>query len=257
MRFSRLVLIPAALMAVGCIQGQRVIKVNADGSGTIVDTVSLGAQARQMMAAMEEMDKAPAAEKKNKKAEKLKAMAASMGEGVSYVSQEPGKDGAEKITYAFKDISKLKVDWSPDPSESDSKAPKDPLTFRFVRQGGNSILTVVQPAKAAAKAEGKPKPKPEEMAQQMGMMKAMMAGLKMSGILEVNGRIVKTNSPYAAGPVVTLMEIDFDQLVADEASFKKLAEIDDPSTADPKVMAGIKGVKVHTQPEIVIEFAAR
>ena len=48
MRASRLLVIPALLATVGCMQGQRLIKVNADGSGTIVDTVKLGEQARSM-----------------------------------------------------------------------------------------------------------------------------------------------------------------------------------------------------------------
>jgi hypothetical protein len=258
MRFQRVFLAFAFLTSLACMQGQRVVKVNLDGSGTIVNTVTLSEQARGMMSAMENMDKSSPADKKAKKTEKLKAAAATMGEGVSFVSFEAGNDGSEKVTYAFKDLTKLKIDWSPSPSDSDAKPAADPVSFRFARQGANSVITVVQALKAEKKpAADKPKPKPEEMAQQMAMMKSMMAGLKMSGILEVNGRLVKTNSPYATGSSVTLLEIDFDQVAADPASMQKLAEIDDPTKADPKVVAGIKGVKVNTLPELTIEFAPK
>lgn len=258
MRIERVLLLPAFLAAAACMQGQRVVKVNLDGSGTIVDTVTLSEQARGMMSAMDEMDKSSPAEKKAKKTEKLKAAAATMGEGVSFVSLDLGKDGAEKITYAFKDVTKLKIDWSPNSSDTDSKPGSDLATFRFVRQGANSVLTVVTPPKVEKKdATAKPKPKPEEMEKQMAMMKGMMAGLKVSGVLEVNGRIVKTNGAYVAGPAVTLLEVDFDQIAADPASFKALTETDSSTVPDPKVLALMKGVKINTLPELTIEFAAK
>ena len=71
MRVSRLMLVPALMLAAGCMKGQRTIKVNADGSGTIVDTIKLGEQAKGMLASMESMDKATPAEKKAKKDTKL------------------------------------------------------------------------------------------------------------------------------------------------------------------------------------------
>lgn len=253
MRMSRLMLAPALLLAAGCMQGQRVIKVNADGSGTIVDTVKLGEQARSMMASMEQMDKTPAAEKKAKKDAKLKEQAAAMGEGVSFVSLQTTKDGAEQITYSFKDVSKIKVDTTPSPSDSKSdmksESKEEPLTFRFSRAGGNSLLTVVFP-KPKASAEKKPAPKPEELTQAVAMMKGMMAGLKMSSVVEVNGKIVKTNSPYAAGSRVTLLEMDFDQL--DEAGLKVLASSGDgPPSAS--ALKNVKGLKA-SDGEITVEF---
>lgn len=259
MRLARLALIPAVLTTAACLEGQRLVTLNADGSGTIVDTVKLGEQARAMLSGFEESDKTPAADKKAKLKEKLTARAAAMGEGVTLVSFEPaGKDGAEKTTYAFKDVTKVKIAPMPDPSNDDSKEQKNPISFRFARAGSSSTLTIAIPQKTAEKGVSpKPKPKPEEAAQGIAMMKAMLKGLKMSCVLEVNGTLVKTNSPYAAGPRVTLMEVDFDQLAADEQALRKLQELDDPSQADPKLIAGLKGLKVHTQPEVTVEFSGK
>jgi hypothetical protein len=254
MRATRLMLVPALLMAAGCMKGQRTIKVNADGSGTIVDTVSMGEEAKSMKAAMEQMDQSPAADKKAKSQEKLKSRAASMGEGVAFVSNETAKDGTEKTVWSFKDISRLKLDPMPFVSDGESSSKEEPLTFRFAKSGGGSVLTVVFPKeKPAASTEAKPAPKPEEEAQAIAMMKGMLAGLKMTSQLEVNGRVVKTNSPYAAGSTVTLMEIDFDQI--DEAGLKKL-QLSGKSQPPAAVLKSIKGLK-FSEGEVAVEFAAK
>jgi hypothetical protein len=254
MRVSRLMLVPALMLAAGCMKGQRVIKVNADGSGTIVDTIKLGEQAKGMLASMEQMDKTPAAEKKAKKDGKLKAAAAAMGEGVTFVSLVDSKDGGEQITYAFKDVTKIKVDSTPNPSSNDSSSSsskEEPLTFRFARQGANPLLTVVFP-KAKPSTEKKPEPKPEEMQQAIGMMKGMMAGLRMTTLVEVNGKLIKTSSPWGAtGNQVTLLDIDFDQL--DEAGLKVLAS-SGSEPPSPAALKGVKGLKVNDG-EVTIEFA--
>ena len=114
---------------------------------------------------------------------------------------------------------------------------------------GLSVVTVVFP-KSKASDGPKEAPKPEELQQAMAMMKGMMAGLKMKTLLQVNGAVVKTNSPYAAGSDVTLMEVDFDQL--DEAGLKNLAASgkDMPSPAELK---GVKGLKINDG-EVSVEF---
>jgi hypothetical protein len=257
-------LLPAALLAAGCFQGQRVNKVNADGSGTITDTVTLGEQAREMMTAMSDMAKSTPEEKKAKKDAKLKSLAEAMGPGVTVASVSPSvKNGPETVTYAFKDITKIKIDAMPDIAEGDSKSEaKEPLTFRLEKKGASSVVTVVgagpkpgekKPEKPAGKGgadEDKPDPG-------MAMMKTMMKGLKTTTVIEVNGKIAKTNAAHVEGSRVILLDLDFDQIAADEATFKKFAKIggDDPKNMDPAVLAGLKGIKVQTVPEVSIEFA--
>jgi hypothetical protein len=253
MRVSRFVLIGSLLVTAGCFQGQRLIKLNVDGSGTIVDTIKLSEQAKGMLAGFEQADKSSPAEKKAKKETKLKERAAKMGEGVSLVGFDVAADGSEKMTYAFKDINKLKVGNGPSPSDSDSDSKEDPFTFKFAKTGASSTLTVLSPKPKPSDKPAEKKPeKPEEAAQQIAMLKSMMAGLKMSMAVEVNGRLIKTSSPHSAGSTVTLLELDFDQL--DEAGLKKMAAAGD--APDPSVFKGVKGVKISGQ-ETTIEFAAK
>ena len=132
MRIGTLAIVPMVLATVGCFQGQRTFKVNGDGSGTIVDTVKLGEQAKGMLQGMAQMDQSSPAEKKAKKKAKYDATAAAMGEGVTFVSVAPSKDGGEVTTYAFKDINTLRAVGMPNP-DADSTSKDEPLTFKLAR----------------------------------------------------------------------------------------------------------------------------
>ena len=254
-----LALLPAVLVTVGCFQGQRTIRVKADGSGTITDTLVLGEQMKAMMAMADAQPKDKEAQAKEKA--KNEASAQAMGPGVTFVSEEKTATGIKSV-YAFKDISTVKVGVSPGPDSGDSPGGKkeQPLTFKLARQGSKSVLTIVQPQ--PAKAEAPPADAPAGM-QDMGMamwsmMKPMMKGLVIKTVLEVEGALVKTNSPYAAGSAVTLLELDFDKITADEANFKKFTKAgEDPSTLDPKLLQGVKGIKVSPATEITVEFTGK
>jgi hypothetical protein len=252
-----LAMVMGGLMAGGCIQAQRTIKVNADGSGSAVDTAKL----MGMAAAMKDMGDQSAQAKVNKEAAAKKKAAA---QGLTFVKSET-VDGVETTTYTFKDISQVRISTSPAfPNEKDEEkdAKKDdPLTFKLARSGNKSTLTVVVPKdKPAEKKEGekaeKKKSSPEEEKQAMAMMKGMMAGLRIATVVEVNGAIAKTTAPYPPqGSTVTLMEIDFDQLGED--GFKKLSELEDqPGPPTPEQLKGLKGVK-FTEGEVVIEFSGK
>lgn len=254
MRILRITVVPCLLlMSAGCFQGQRTFKVNADGSGLIVDTTKLGVQAQGMLAGLEGMDQTSAAEKKAKKAAQLAEKAAGMGEGVSFVSSEPGKDGVEVVTYAFKDITKVKASAMPAPNEGASSK-DEPAVFRLVRNAaGNMVLTIssARGKSSGAAVETPARKSAAEITQQITMMKAMMAGLKIQSVVEVNGTLVKVSGAQAAGSAVTLMEMDFDAL--DAAALQKLAEAESDGPPTPALLKGIKGIKV-SDPEVTIEF---
>ena len=249
------------LLAGGCIQGQRAIKVNADGSGTVVDTTKLIG----MAAAMKDMGNTSTAQAKVNREVEIKKKAAA--QGLTFVSIENGADGVEKVTYSFKDITKATLSRSAEmPNQKDEKeasAGKDDLlTFRMARTGNTATLTVVVPKDKPSekksdtdKKDAKPS-SPEEEKQAMAMMKGMMAGLKLSTVVEVNGRIVKTTAPYPPeASTVTLMEMDFDQM-GDDGLARLAALSDQPGPPTPEQLKGLKGVK-FTEGEIVIEFSGK
>ena len=66
----------------------------------------------------------------------------------------------------------------------------------------------------------------------------------------MDGRIIKTNAPYVEGSRVTLMQIDFDKLLADDSALTKLQ-----GAKDIKSLAAVPGLKVVTEPTVTIEFS--
>lgn len=277
----------AATSLTGCITFLTEINVRGDGSGTMVQTITMNPEqlkesmegiAKQMGATTTELKEGP--EKETSKAsgegpfkeDDFKGRAADLGTGVTFISAEKidTKTAAGvRVTYAFKDINKLAVNPKPAAAMGTVGAGAssgDSLKFRFDRKpNGSAVLTVVfaQPKPEAARDEAAtPPPAPasnEESAQQMDMMKQMFKGLHVGMAVEVDGKVLKTNSPYVEGSKVTLMDIDFDPLLSDEQGFKALsAKLDTAMGDDRKVMAalrGIKGLKITTDPEIWIEFA--
>jgi hypothetical protein len=278
MRFPPHAILPLlALSTAGCIGFETVVKVKGDGSGTVVQTMTMSAETMEMMKSMKgegakvEVGAKPMA-LDAKDIEQAKAEAAKMGEGVTFVTAEP-IDTKEargiRTVYAFRDITKLKVSQKPSspggpPAPGGSEA-DDSMKFGFTKAAnGNAILAVSMPdLKAAA---GKPSPGAKTSAaaaeappEAIAMMKQMFKGLRIAIAIEPEGKLVQTNSPFVEGSRVTIMEMNFDSLVADEAKLKQFnAAMESGSIADAKrLMKGLQGVKISLDPEVKIEFAAK
>ena len=277
MRLRPLAILPLlALPTAGCIDFETLVKVKPDGSGTLVQTMTMSAETMTMMKSAkgdgpkaEVGDKPMALEAKD--IEQAKTEAAKLGEGVTFVKAEPIDTPQAKgmrATYAFKDVTKLKVSQKPTspggPAAPGAEAADETLKFGFAKgPSGNAILTVSMPdLKAAAAKPGSdkaPAKAPEVPPEAMAMMKQMFKGLRIAIAVEPEGKVVQTNSPFVEGSRVTLMEMRFDALLADEAKLKQFnAAMEGGSIADAKrLMKGLKGVKINLDPEVKIEFAGK
>lgn len=250
----------------GCLQMEQVVKLKPDGSGTVVETVVLS---KAGLASMEQMMGAlgPGQKKEGAGAvpdlydeAKLKAAASKMGEGVTFVSAEriDGEQGKGfKAIYAFTDINKLKLDQNPGEALAGNGGPKphgdkkEPILFQFDK-GSPAQLTLKMPA-----PDFKPKePQPEGMEDMaMQMMKQMFKDMHISLAVEVEGTISETNAEYRDGSRVTLMDMDFNKVMADPEKFKALAKANPQSLQEAKTLIkGLDGVKIETAPEVKIQF---
>ncbi len=280
-------IVVAAASLTGCITFLTEIKVRGDGSGTMVQTITLNPEqikasmegiAKQMGAAMTESkedlknDSSKASKEGPFKEGDLKGKAADMGPGVTFVSAETidTKTAAGvRVTYAFKDINQLAVNPKPEAAMGTAAAgasSQEALKFRFNRMpNGNAVLTILfahaKPDTKEQAATPPPPASPEESAQQTALIKQMFKGLHMGIAVDVEGKVVKTNSPYVEGSKVTLMDIDFDPLFSDEEGFKALsAKLEKAMGDDRKTMEalkGVKGLRIVTDPEVSIEFAPK
>ncbi len=262
----------------GCISSTTVVKVKPDGSGTIVRTTTMNsqmvAQMKQMVAEMaKSMGSTQSSESGDFFSEKEAiANAAKMGEGVKYVSSEKIKTSeAEGIraTYAFTDVTKLRIDEKPNtpgpPGAAMATLQSDSgqTAFRFTKLGsGNSLLTVVIPQKKEAKEASTAKLNAPEQSsadvppEQLAQMKEIFKGMKISMAVEVDGRLVKTNGAYVNGPRVTLLEMDFGQLLSDEGKLRAMSKIKSMEEAR-EALKDLRGFKIELGPEVTIEFAGK
>jgi hypothetical protein len=275
-RSRALALLAATLGLAGCFSDKTAMKVNADGSGTITVTTKMKAEAVKQMKEMAKSFGGENAKEPELFSEKeAREKVSKMGEGVEFVSYEPIKDKdseGQKVTYSFKDVTKLKLKETSGPPGGENQGFKaeaqseDPMTFKFAKQAnGHCLLTVVTPQKKL-KPDGAPEapaapgaaPGGEVPEEQLAMMKQMFAGLRITIELEVAGTLVKTNSPHVNGSTVTILDIDFEKMMTDMGKFKKLFATQPKSLEEAKAMIkDFPGVKVNLEPETTIEFAGK
>ena len=266
---SSLVCSFTALCLGGCLQIEKTVKLKTDGSGTIEETVvmskamveqmkAMGTQFSQGFGAKNEPAKKPK-EFSLLDEGKLKKEAAAMGAGVTFV-------GAKKVTtdtgegytatFAFTDINNLKIDQNPSSSApkmgTDTKPEKHEIIgFQFTK-GSPAELVITMPAQKFDRKD-KPDKKSNPAATQMAMQ--FFKDMKISIGIEVQGAITETNASYHDGSRVTLMEMDFNKLLADPKKFEEFSAMDAQTLEEAKkLLKQVPGVKVETNPQVRIKF---
>lgn len=257
-----LVFLLPALLA-GCLQLERTVQVNRDGSGVLIERLVMSNEIIEMAAGMQPEGK-PFSPRND---EELSGKAAQYGEAVRFLSakdvETPFGKGYE-ARYAFDDINGLRMgqdvkDSMPMPGGGDGDG-KEPKFTTFTMRGENPAeLLIHWPLDEAEDSQAEDTeqeplaPEDEQMA--MEMMKAMFDGMRMATHVEVMGDIVETNATHRSGSRVTLLDIDFGAMLADEGVLKAMAGDKPETMADlKKFMEMFPGLKLETEPEVTIRF---
>jgi hypothetical protein len=266
--FVRLLpVLAASLLLTGCITSITSIKLRPDGGGTFEQTLTMSAAAAAQAAAFAKNfggdTEGGKAEPEFFTEQEMKEAATKFGSGVTFVSSTPIKT-ADRVgrvaTYQFADITRLKIEQRPQAPDIPAAATaSEDVLFRFAKQpAGTSVLTVVFPdakleqaRNEAAKKQGTAKPAVDPA--QMEMMKKLLDGLRLEIAVDVLGTIVQTNSPHVQGSRVTLLEMDFKELLANDALIAKIGQPGSIEEAK-QLLAGVKGFKVNLDREVNIEF---
>ncbi len=242
----------------GCFQSHRVISVNKDGTGTIVETFMLSA----------DLGKMPGGESTYHDVDQLKSDASKYGEGVKYVSsravQKNSLRGYE-VTYSFPDIEKLTIAEDATAEMMDmgmGSSVQDILSFKF-HKGKKAKLEILFPKEELDEMpedmewedEEMEEFSEEEQQQAMQMAKALYADMEISTKIVVNGSITDSDANNIDGNEITLQEIIFAEMMKDEKSvllMKKMEEMQ--PTQMENIMMDFPGVKAETKDKIFIEF---
>ena len=254
-----IVLMVVLFVLSGCLQSHRTIHVKKDGSGTIEEKMLIGSMGSMMGGIMNSSD-----------VEKLKADAASFGEGVQYVSSkeitENDMSGYE-VVYSFADISKVKIDMNAAGKimqmgeESDIA---EYVTFDF-KKGKNAELKVIFPRDMddeSEQIEGEVWDEDEEVGagedeqdMAMQMAKSMYGNMEISIKIVIDVKITSTDATHIQENEVILQEIIFTEMLEDEKALKAMEKSEDMSDSERmKLIEDFPGVKVELKDEISIKF---
>jgi hypothetical protein len=255
LKHALLVILTGAL-ASGCLKSTTTIELKPDGSGTIVQENAVTAEALAMIkgfAASQNTKEVPqdlfSQEQALKTAEQM---------GVTFVSGEPTKTATHegyRALYKFDDITRIKFNMQQGPESVAGAASgsQPPFGFTFSRGASSSLLTIQMPEQAPGAFPGMPKGTSDadkaQAAQAMAMMKMMLKGMFVDVSLALDGRIIKSNATHVDGSKITLLQMDFDKMIADDAAMQKLE-----AATDLKALANVPGLKIATDPKLVIEF---
>jgi hypothetical protein len=267
MRALRLLgVLAATLSLTACLNSTTLVKLKADGSGTVEQTTLMNVAALKGMmgGANAQMNAGPMMNKAD-----LERAAAKMGKGVRLLSTEEvkGANGFQgtKAVFGFDDINQIQIAQDPGlGSGSTGTASDDPVKFKLTRNGTTSTLAIDYNDRAVgnvpASGAGSTGDMPDlTNPMMMNMIKTMFQGFRINMGLEVVGSIVKTNAEYVQGSHITLLDMDMGTLLGDEAQMKTLQGLagkfgPGASFADVKpYLKDIKGIKIDG-PSIRVEF---
>ena len=273
----------ALLGITGCLQVEKIVKLNPDGSGTIEETVVISKAFAEEMKQITSGLGALGGEKPATGAhppafnimdeKKLKEAAGKMGEGVTFVSAKPITTATGEgftAVYAFTDIRKINVSKDMNDSMPKSGGPglemkpktdkkEEPITFEFTKGAPSSLTIKLPPPDLTAKKSAEKKDEPAEAAggEEMAAMMAqqMFKDMKMTVAVEVAGKVAQTNAAHVAGSRVTLMEMDFNKVLANPGKFKALVKAQPKSLGEAEAqLKGVDGIKIETQPKVTVKF---
>ncbi len=254
----------------GCLEVKQEITVNKDGGGKITETVMISkAMLKQLNDIFSGLGSG-----KGKKSEKidiydkkkLEADAANYGPDVKYVSSKKvstkTKEGYE-VVYAFNDINNLKLnenpgDKGPKTSKDDkSDAKVENITFKF-EKGDPATLIVNFPPMAKAPKEKKKKgvkKDKEDEKKQIEEAREVFKDFYIDITIKPEGEIVETNATYRDGNTITILEMDFDELLKDEKQFESFAKKETETVEETKaLLKNLPGFKVETNKKVIIKF---
>jgi hypothetical protein len=261
----RLALVAAlSLPLAGCFQSSTVIHVKADGSGTIEQRTVLTPAAVEQLRTFAILGGGNPDTVDPTSEANVRAMAAAIGPGVTYVSSTPVESGeahGRETIYSFPDVTQLRISEQPNlpgnlklPAAAGGDTP--PIAFKIDRTpAGNAVLHILIPRPAIFPTGPNGEPQPPSLDQIM-MVKQLLGGAKLSVALEPDGRLMQTTSPFVDGNRVTLLDVDVDRAASDPDLAAKLQKAAAPDQAKA-ALNSIPGLKITLDPEITIEFAPK
>jgi len=247
----------------GCIKVETTVKLNRDGSGQIEEKMGLPKEMVNMAKSMPDQGNTPKPFSKKQFANDAKLR----GEGVKLVSfkeTEGDRMTDFEVVYAFDDINKVIIDQNQgnvvsSPGDEGTQSKEEPVRFEFTAADDSSTLKILLPKSDEGDFTKKP-PKQEDVSDDteeagLEMMKTMFKGMHFAINVVLNGDIVETNATNVEGNTITLVDMDFDKLMDDNDTLKKLNAMQPESMEEAKtILEDIDGLKFEFEEVVTVKF---
>jgi hypothetical protein len=195
------------------------------------------------------------------KEDELKTKASEYGEGVKYVSGEEIKmDGWQgyKAIYSFEDLNKIKMETDPNTkveNPQDDGRETEHFSFKFIP--GDIAELIIDRSDLSSKMEDEEisvETDTENQELDDNLIK-MMDGMTMTISLELNGEIMETNASFVDGSEVTMLDINFSELLKNKEGLE-LFKNNPPDNLDElkAIVENIPGMKVEFQKPVIVKF---
>ena len=256
----------------GCFTSDSVIVVQTDGSGTVTNTILLKSATMELLKSLQpsvEAEKVTRLKAARRPKEffseaRVREATASMGEGVTFQSMEPLKsEGWEGVKATLCLQGHLEAEYNMR-SESAVAAIGPRAVDVPLRACGSRLAREADDRDAARTAlkenlqDDRSDAEDGRLGDEQGDDGAVqddVRGLSASVAVEVAGPIVKTNADFVSGSKVTLLAIDFNQMMASGADFEMFGAITDgtmPLSEAREKLKTTKGLSMQLQPEVSV-----
>lgn len=257
----------------GCFEVSTVVSVKPDGSGTVAERMLMSRASFGQMQGLSDGDKKGKPGQPPDKAE-LEKKSREYGEGVRFLKVRPvitkTHEGYEAL-YAFRDINLLQISRKPDTgSSADSASAKEARKknkqyVRFNLQKGSPasparlVIMMDQDPEAVSSGSsspGAPPANPEQQQMMANVMKEFFRGMRVFMAVDIDGSILSSNAMHRQGKRITLMDVNFDMLLADPKKFASFSALgtEPPADAMQKIMEKIPGIKIEVKKEVDVTF---
>jgi hypothetical protein len=258
------------LTMAGCLEVSTIVSVKPDGTGTVAERLLVSKASLSSMHSLKDGDKNGQPGQVPDPAE-LEKKSRELGEGVRFISIHPVEtkthEGYEAL-FAFRDINLLQVNRNPDSgtsadSASGGIAPKKKKQYvRFILKEGSPAKLLIkmdeenEASLSTSSSAAKSQQNPEQLKMVANIMKEFLKGMRVFVAVDIDGSILSTNATHRRGQRITLMDVDFDKLIANPEQFALFSSLGpEPSSAEmQKIMKKIPGIKIETNKEIDVSF---
>ena len=255
----------AVTLLTGCFKVETTVKINKDGSGKIFQTVMMSKTFVEMISQFAGSfdDSSSTEEFSLFDEEKFIESAKEFGSGVKYVDGEHvSEDGWEgfRTEYTFDDLNKIRLEPEPDDKVSIGMEEQDVeeedteyYFFKFIK--GDVAEVIIDRPEIEKDIDAEVTEVEGNNDEFNEVFLKMMEGMRIDIVLEFEGEIVETNATHVEGSKVTLLAMDFGEIVKNKETLEMLKKSQPDEIEDLEAFVEkIPGMKLEIKKPVSVKF---